>query len=354
MKSKKIIYILLLLSAIIVYLVYVFFFSTSTQPFEEPVQKKSTGSNAIVAQVFLIHPTKFNTGIQAVGTLLPNEEVAIVSETAGKVVGIYFDEGKQVSKGQLLVKVDDSELQAQLKRAEYQLQLTSERLNRQKVLLEKDAVSREEFDQVQTDYNILQTDIDLLKTKITKTEIRAPFGGTIGLRTISVGSYLQPNTEISTLVDQHLLKLEFAIPEKYATLSLIGKNITFQTEVSPQQYRAKVYAIEPKVDITTRTVVVRGIYDNTTTTLSGGMFARLNLIIDESPTVILIPTESVIQEMEGKKVWKVNSGIAKSQPITTGFRTETQVEVLSGLRVGDTIMTTGLMQVREGVNINIQ
>jgi membrane fusion protein (multidrug efflux system) len=286
-----------------------------------------------------------------VGTLLPNEEVELISEASGKVVGIFFEEGKPVSDRQLLLKVDDAELQAQLRRAEYQLNLSGERLNRQRILLEKDAVSREEFDQVQTDYNILQTDIDLLKTKIAKTEIRAPFAGTIGFRGVSLGSYLQVNTIIARLIDQNKLKLEFAIPEKYGTLFLTGKKINFRTEVSPQDFEAVVYAVDPKVDIATRTITVRGLYYNTGGKLSAGMFARINLIVEQSEEALLIPTEAVVQDMEGKKVWIVSNGKAQSQRITPGFRSNNQVEVITGLQAGDTIMVTGLMQVREGVAV---
>ena len=344
---KKIIYISLPILAILAFVGYRFFFS-KTESIAEEQKPKGSG---ISARLYVLAPDLLKSSITAVGTLLPNEQVDLISEAAGKVVGIYFEEGKPVSKGQLLLKVDDEELQAQLRRAEYQLKLTGERLNRQQILLEKDAVSREEFDHVQTDYNILQTDIDLLKTKIAKTEIRAPFAGTIGFRGVSLGSFLQPNTIITRLIDYSKLKLEFAIPEKYGSLYLPGKKIDFTTEVSPKELEAVVYAVDPKVDIATRTITVRGLYNNTSGKLTAGMFARVNLIVDQSDEVLLIPTQSVVQEMDGKKVWIISNGKAKSQPITTGYRTNEQVEVLTGLQPGDTIMVTGLMQVREGIAV---
>ncbi|MCL2290610.1 MAG: efflux RND transporter periplasmic adaptor subunit [Bacteroidetes bacterium] len=351
MNAKKIIYISLPILAILIFVGYKFLFSKTEQPIEE---QKPKGGGTLNAQLYVLEVSSLSSGINAVGTLLPNEQVDLISEAAGKVVGIYFEEGKKVLKGQLLLKVDDEELQAQLRRTEYQLKLTGERLNRQKILLDKDAVSREEFDQVQTDYNILQTDIDLLKTKIAKTEIRAPFAGTIGFRSVSLGSFLQPNTIIARLIDQSKLKLEFAIPERYGSLYLPGKKIYFQTEVSPQELEAVVYAIDPEVDIDTRTITVRGLYNNAAGKLSAGMFARINLIVNQSNETLLIPSQAVVQEMEGAKVWMISNGRAKSQPITTGYRTEKQVEVLSGLQAGDTIMITGLMQVREGIAVREQ
>jgi len=348
MNSKKIIYISLPILAILIFVCYKFFFSKNGQAIEEG---KPRGSGGISAKLYVVEPNLLSSGINAIATLLPNEEVELISEAAGKVVGIFFDEGSSVIEGQLLLKVDDAELQAQLKRAEYQLALTGERLNRQRILLEKDAVSREEFDQVQTDYNILQTDIDLLKTRIAKTEIRAPFAGTIGFRAVSLGSYLQPNTIIARLIDQNKLKLEFAIPEKYAATCFTGNKIKFRTESSPEEFEATVYAVDPKVDIATRTITVRGLYNNVGKKLLPGMFARVNLIISQSDEVYLIPTEAIVQEMEGKKVWVLSNGKAVSRSITTGFRSNNQVEVLTGLQTGDTIMVTGLMQVREGVPV---
>ena len=347
MKAKKIIYISLPVFAVLIFLGYKFGFSKTTQPLEE--QKPRT--SGISAGLYVLEADLLKNSISAVGTLLPNEQVDLISEAAGKVVGIYFEEGKPVSKGQLLLKVDDAELQAQLRRAQYQLKLTSERLNRQQILLEKDAVSREEFDQVQTDYNILQADIDLLKTQIAKTEIKAPFAGTVGFRGVSLGSFLQPNTVITRLTDQSKLKLEFAIPERYGAVYLPGKKIYFYTEVSPQELEAVVYAVDPKVDVATRTITVRGLYNNASGKLSAGMFARINLVVDQSNDALLIPTQAVVQEMDGKKVWVISNGKAKSQRITTGYRTSEQVEVLSGLQIGDTIMITGLMQVREGIAV---
>jgi len=353
-KIKKIIYIGLPALAIAGYIVYVLFSpKSSNAKTDDPKMGKGKGG-LIAAQVFVVESSELNSGIQAVGTLLPNEEVDIVSEIAGKIVGVYFEEGRSVSQNQLLIKVEDTDLQAQLKRAEYQLKLLSERLDRQKILLDKEAVSREEFDQVQTDYNILLADIELLKTKIAKTEIRVPFSGTIGFRDVSVGSYMQPNTLISHLSDQYKLKVEFSIPEKHASASLIGKRILFKTEASDKEYESVVYAVDSKVDIATRTVVVRGIFDNTKENLKSGMFVRLTLVTESSSNIILIPTEAIVPEMDGKKVWIVSDGVAQAKIVTTGFRSNNKIEILSGLGVGDSVMITGLMQVREGAAVKAE
>ena len=159
-------------------------------------------------------------GFPVNGSLLANEEVDLVAEIVGKVRKIYFQEGVAVKKGQLLLKVDDADLQAQLTRAEFQKKLLAEKLERQRILLKRESISREAFDQLQTDYNMLEADIELLKVKISRTEIRAPFDGVMGFRYVSEGSYVQPSSQIARIVDNSTLKYEFNIPEKYADNNL--------------------------------------------------------------------------------------------------------------------------------------
>ena len=319
-------------------------------PSGESVKENKSGT-LIPVNAFVVKPFKLSSDIQAVGTLLPNEEVDLVAETTGKIIGIYFEEGQYVEKGALLLKVDDADLQAQLKRALFQQKLLSEKLERQRILFEKDAVSREEFDQVQTDYNLIEADISLLKVKIDKTELRAPFSGTLGFRNVSLGAYLQPSTIVTRLVDDKLLKVEFSVPEKYAGKALVGSTVQFTTESSNKKFNATVYAVDSKVDSDTRTIAIRARCENPGRLLAPGMFARLNLITRVSNHALLIPTQSVVPEMEGKKVWRLNSGKAHSIIVETGQRTENKIEVTSGLSVGDTILVTGLMQVKEGIAV---
>ena len=310
-----------------------------------------SGVTRIPVNAFVVKPFSLNSDIQAVGTLLPNEEVDLVAETTGKVVGIYFKEGQHVDKNTLLLKVDDSDLQAQLKRALFQQKLLAEKLERQRILFEKDAVSREEFDQVQTDYNLIEADISLLKVKIDKTELRAPFSGILGFRNVSLGAYLQNSTIVTRLVDDKLLKVEFSVPEKYAGQALVGATVQFTTESSDRKFNAVVYAVDSKVDTDTRTISMRARCENPGRVLAPGMFARLNLITAKSNRSMLIPTQSVVPEMEGKKVWILKDGKAHSAVVETGQRTQDKIEVVSGLSVGDTVLVTGLMQVKDGVRV---
>jgi len=298
-------------------------------------------------------PSYLTNGIRSAGTLLANEEVDIVSKVSGKVTGVFFKEGSVVKKGALLVKIYDEDLQAQLQRAEIQEKMLSEKLERQRVLLAKDAVSREAFDQLQTDYNVILADINLLKVRIAETEVRAPFDGTIGFRFVSEGTYVQPSVKIAHLIDYSQMKLEFAIPEKYVSQELMGKKISFNAQGYPDEFFATVYAIDYRVDEATRTIGLRARYDNRNKKLVPGMFADLVLITDEKNNAIQIPSEAVVPDMNEKRVWIYNNGKATLVPVVAGTRTETMVEILSGISAGDTVITSGLMQLRPNMPVRV-
>ncbi len=301
----------------------------------------------------IARPSYLTNGIRSAGTLLANEEVDIVSKVAGKVTGVYFKEGSPVRKGDLLVKIYDEDLQAQLQRSEIQEKMLSEKLERQRILLAKDAVSREAFDQLQTDYNVSLADINLLKVRIAETEVRAPFNGVIGFRYVSEGTYVQPSVKIAHLIDYAQMKLEFAIPEKYVSQSLLGKKIAFNAQGYTDEFYAYVYAIDYRVDEATRTIGLRARYDNRDKRLVPGMFADLTLITDEKNNAIQVPSQAIVPEMNEKRIWLFRNGKAELVPVIAGSRTETMVEILSGVGVGDTVITSGLMQLRPNMAVRV-
>ncbi len=287
------------------------------------------------------------------GSLLANEEVDLVAEIVGKVIKIYFQEGSAVKKGQLLLKVDDADLQAQLTRAEFQKKLLSEKLERQRILLQRESISREAFDQLQTDYNMLEADIELLKVKISRTEIRAPFDGVMGFRYVSEGSYVQPSTQIARIVDNSTLKFEFSIPERYADNSLKGQEVFFNVTGNSKLYSAKVYAVDPFINVKNRMILLRARFQNKNQELMPGMFAKGNLVVGGRSQFMAVPTEAVVPEMDGKRMWIVRNGKALSVPVETESRDEKNVEVTSGISVGDTVLTGGLMQLRDGMAVSV-
>jgi len=311
------------------------------------------GGGALPVNVYITAPAELRGGIGVSGTLFANEEVELTSEIAGKVVKIFFKEGARVKKGELLAKINADDIVAQLERAEEQLKLLGAQLERQRVLLSKDAVSRESFDKLQTDYNMTAADISLYKARIEKTEIRAAFNGIVGFRYVSEGGFVQPGTKVARMVDNSVLKVEFSIPEKYIALQLMGRDLVFTVDGFPQTFKAKVYAIDPKLDIKTRTIALRAHHDNSSGLLLPGMSAWITLITSQAEA-LQIPAEAIVPEMEGKSVWLVRNGRAVSTKIETGVRSEAMVEVTDGLVAGDSVIITGLMQLRPNIPVNAQ
>ncbi|MFA6770138.1 MAG: efflux RND transporter periplasmic adaptor subunit [Bacteroidales bacterium] len=291
-------------------------------------------------------------GFLRIGNLVANEKVEMVSEQSGRVVSINFKEGQFVKKGTLLIKLNDDELQVQLKKAQYQHTLLEERLERQRILLEKDAVSREDYDKVLTEFNVLKQDIEQLKIRIEKMHITAPFDGVVGFRDVSLGAFLQPNSKITTVVDIANLIVEVAIPEKYIIDKLYGKTINFTVEGMINDFSAVIYAIDPQVDVNTRTIMIRARHKNNNNLLKPGMSAKVMLNTGSQDINVYVPNQAVVPDVNGRSVWKYKNGKAKFVPVQTGNRTADMLEILSGVEKGDTIIITGLMQLREGISVS--
>lgn len=290
------------------------------------------------------------------GSTIPDEEVDLSFESSGKIVAIYFTEGTHVKEGDLLAKINDKPLQAQLKKLEAQIPLAKDRVYRQHTLLEKDAVSQEAYEQVATEYEKLMADIELVKANIAQTELRAPFDGIIGLRYVSEGAYASPSTVVSKLTRISPLKIEFSIPERYAEDIVDGTKIVFKMNTSGgtlQNYNATVYAVESKVDEATRSLKVRAKYPNIDEAIIPGRYASIEITRREIKNALAIPSEALIPEMGKNIVYLYKSGNAEPVEIDLGLRTESQVQVLDGLNVGDTLITSGVMQLRTGMKVSI-
>jgi membrane fusion protein (multidrug efflux system) len=258
-----------------------------------------------------------------------------------------------VNKGELLAKINDKPLQAQLLKLVAQKKLAEEKEFRQRSLLEKDAISRESYDQIATELQSIEADILLIQARIAETELRAPFDGIIGLRLLSEGSYTSPNTKIVRLVKTSPLKIEFSIPERYAGEVRPGFPIEFNIDGDNNIYKASVYAVDPKIDINTRTIVVRALYPNKNNELKPGRFASITMRLSQIENTIAIPTEALIPEMEGEKVFVYNAGKASTRNVTIGLRTESMIQIREGLKFGDTLLTSGILQLREGLPVRL-
>ena len=288
----------------------------------------------------------FDNNLSLSGSIEANEQVEIRSEVSGIVEGIYFQEGTFVNKGQLLFKVNDIELRAQLRQTSTKEGLAAENERRAKLLLQKEAISQEEYDLARADLKSAQAQSQLIQAQIAKTSVRAPFSGKIGLRSISLGTYITPAILVTKLVNTGKLKITFSIPEKYASQVKSNTIIRFKVAGSEDRYSAKIYAIEPEIAVATRTLQVRAIAENKDGKLLPGTFADVELPLDIIKDAIVVPTEAIIPVQNGKKIFISSNGLAKEIMIETATRTETSVLVLSGINEGDTVITNGVMSLK--------
>lgn len=302
----------------------------------------------------VLTPHLLTDEILTVGKLVPDEEVQLTFETSGKITEIHFEEGSSVKKGTLLAKVNDSHLQAQLSRLEAQVPLAEERVYRQSTLLQRDAVSKEALEIVNTELATLKADIEHVKAQIKMTELRAPFDGIIGLRQVSVGSYASPSTIVASLTSLVPIKIEFSVSERYARDVKKGTNLTFNVDGHNDPFEAQVYATESSIDPETHNLTVRALYHNSDQKLMPGQYAGIRLKQKEITDAISVPAEAIVPEMGISKVFVYRSGKAEPVNVTTGLRTDAEVQIITGLQSGDTILTSGTLQLRKGSAVKIE
>ena len=301
--------------------------------------------------VRVLHTQPLSNTFQATGSLLPNEAVEVRSEVAGRVESIGFKEGGTVAKGQELLRINDDDLQAQLRKAELAVQLAQDDEARKKQLLAVQGVSQQVYDDARIALQSAQADRDNLKAMIAKTVIRAPFGGKIGLRQVSVGGYVSPNTLVADLQQVQPIKVDFTVPEQTGRDLAPGTKITFTLEGDTTRHPGEVYAVDPGVDPVSRTIGVRALNPNANGHLRPGAFVRVNVALSHVNDALMIPTEALIPDIQGQKVLLIKGGKAVSRRVHTGIRTNTEVQLVQGVEAGDTVITTGLLQLRDGMPV---
>ncbi len=321
---------------------------------EEPpsISDQRTGTGLRV-ETYRVHPVDLDHVIHATGTLLPGESIDLKAEVSGKLAYIGFEEGKSVSKGELLFLVDDAELKAQLKTVLVDLKLAESDLARNKELKKIQALSQEELDASISKVESLQAQKKLLQARIDRCRVVAPFNAHAGLRYKSPGAFVSSGDILGNLVQTNPLKLEFEVPDKFAHQVQAGQVIRFKSAGSETQYEAKVYAHAGMMDAGSRNLKVRALVVNKEKTLVPGSFVELKLDLGKADRALLVPAESLTPEMGGQKVWVVNEGKLHPHIVETGIRTSTHVQVLSGLNSGDTVITTGLLQARPNAEVSV-
>ena len=304
-------------------------------------------------EAFIVSPTVLSQDIEMPGSLMAAEETELHAEVSGRVVGIYFNEGTTVGQGVMLVKLYDGDLQAQLSKLRIQLKVAKETLERYESLLKIGGVSVQEVETYKLSVNNIQADMNIVQTGISRTTLRAPFSGKLGLRNISIGAYITPATTISTLRKISQLKLEFTVPEKYGVGMKPGGQVQFGMENNGKTYSAKIIATENNIAEATRSLSVRAIVTNADAQLIAGAFVKVKIALGENNAALMIPSQAVIPKARNKQVIVYRSGLASMETVTTGIRDSSMVEITSGLKAGDTVLITGLLTTKQGSKVII-
>lgn len=289
-----------------------------------------------------------DNALTVAGTVLPNESVELKAEVSGRLVRLLSKEGTAVAKGELIAKIHDKEIKAQLDRLNYTEQRAKEVESRQKRLLAVSGTSQEEYAIAATNVLTAGADRELLLAQLEKTEIRAPFAGKIGLRVVSEGAFLMPGTLVATLVQTNPVRIDFSVPEKYVQNLRVGGSVELSSDGLPQPVPARVSAISPLIDPTLRTLQVRATAANGAGRLVPGMFVRVQVRLAGDVRSILIPSQAIVPELKGKKVFLVKGGKAREAFIKTGLRSDQRVQVTEGLAVGDSVIVSSIMALRDG------
>ncbi len=307
----------------------------------------------LIAEGYTVELQTVRETVPSLGTLRANESVTIVAESSRRVVAIHFEEGASVRKGDLLFKLDDAGLRADLLRLEGRHGLAVATEARQADLMAQKLVSTQDYDRARSELQAIVGEIEVLKVQLAQTEIRAPFAGRVGLRRVSDGAYVSPNTVLTTLQDISQLKLDFTLPERYSADVRKGQTFTFGVEGRPGSYPGRVAAVDPVIDTATRSLMVRGIVPNPGGLLTAGASASVEFEV-RSAESILIPTRALVPSIKGHSVFVLRDGKAAEQEVRIGVRTSDQVQILSGLKKGDVLLTSNLLRLRAGIPVQLE
>ena len=310
-------------------------------------------SGPVLAEGFIVEPRSESENIEVPGSLMPVEETQIRPEVTGRIVQLNIQEGSVVQKGSLLVKLFDQDLQAQLKKLQVQLDISTRTVERQKDLLAINGISQQDFDLSALAVDNLKADMETTRIAISKTEIRAPYDGKLGLRNVSLGAYVSPSDILTSIRQVDHLKLDFSIPEKYAKDISVGYVVRFRVDGGEKDHSAKVFATEGNVDQVTRTLRIKSIVKENHRELLPGAFAKVDLQLGNVSNAIMVPTQAVIPRARDKQVILLRKDSAQFLTVETGIRDSTYVQIMKGLKPGDTIITTGLMAIRPKTKIKI-
>lgn len=310
----------------------------------------ASGSPApLPVDVVVLEPTTLETRIPATGTLLPRETVTIVSELSRRLTRIRAEEGQLVKKGAVLFELDSSDLIAEQKRLNVQQKLADRNAARQEELLKEAVTSEAEADAARSTVLELEASRNIIAVTLQKTTIVAPFDGMLGLRQVSLGTWVTPATPLITLSDVSELKIDFRIPERHARAIDIGAAFLVTLDGDEKTYSGRVTATEPSIDESSRSLLVRGVL-HSEGQLIPGAFAKVELPVVQKDA-LMVPPIAIIPGISGRSVYVERDGVARLIPVQLGVRTQDRVQVEKGLSAGDRVIVSNLLRLRDGAQV---
>jgi membrane fusion protein, multidrug efflux system len=334
----------------------IFFSCNSKRKKEVTVQQSQGGGQRPPAKVdgYIVATRTISESIDVPGSIVAAETTNIHPEISGRITSLQVREGVVVPKGSVIAKIYDGDLQAQKRKLEVQLQIARQTEERYQQLEKIGGISKQDYELTLLQVNNLRADLNIINTEIARTVIRAPFTGKLGFKGVSTGAFVTPSSIITSIQKTNDLRLDFTVPEKYSGLMKKGQYVNFSVEGNNRVYTATVLATESGIQENTRSLSIRAQVKGDEAGLLPGAFARVKINFEPDPNALMVPTQAIIPQARGKRVYVYKDGEAASVNVETGVRDSANIQVISGLQKGDTVIVTGLLGLKPNAKVNIR
>jgi membrane fusion protein (multidrug efflux system) len=317
-------------------------------------QAQDSKSATVPVEAAKVTAAPLSEQVTAIGTLLSDEAVTVSSEIPGRLKEIHFQEGQPVEKGAPLFTLDDSVYRAQLDDAEAKLKLAEQTNQRTSTLFSNKYATAQSADEATSNLAVSTAATELARVQLEKTRIVAPFSGIVGLRHVSVGEYITAGQALVNLEAIDPVKADFRVPEKFLPAIRVGQTIRIKVDAFPDaSFEGKVYAIDPKLDVSGRSLLVRALVPNNDQLLRPGLFARVTVLLQLKEDALTVPEQAIVPQGDSQFVYKIVDGKVKLTKVVTGTRREGRVEIVEGLTVGDEVVTAGQLKIRDGSAVSV-
>lgn len=317
-----------------------------------PAQDNKTGTVPVEAAKVVAAP--LSEQVTAIGTLLSDEAVTISSEIPGRLKDVHFEEGQPIEKGAALFTLDDSVYRAQLADAEAKLKLAEQTHKRTSQLFSSKYATAQSADETASNLAVSTAAVELARVQLDKAHIAAPFAGIVGLRKVSAGEYITAGQPLVNLEAIDPVKADFRVPEKFLPAIRVGQTIRIKVDAFPEDsFEGKVYAIDPRLDVSGRSLLVRAVVPNTDQRLRPGLFARVTVLLELKEAALSVPEQAIVPQGDSQFVFKIVDGKVKLTKVVIGTRREGRVEIVDGLAAGDQVVTAGQLKIRDGTPVSV-